>query len=283
MKNNLKHSLIAFTAVLAVGAVTAGIGSFLGGRATREESLPILSHLFRHDDDANTPGASLHAPSAPAAPSAPNAPAAPTAPDAPTRGVQKLDVELGAGVVTILPGDDFTTTCNRDGVVTSRLDGHTYEVEMVDTLAPWTGKLEVTITVPRDSVLHELDLSIGAGQMTVKDLSCETAELDVGAGQMTLENVACTGKLDIDLGVGQLKYQGSVSGKADIECDMGEVKLAIPRPADFGYRVECSMGTVKLGDEKRFSGMSNTVSEHEDAATFFDIECGMGSVKVDFT
>lgn len=286
MKNSLKHSLIAFAAVLAVGAVMAGIGGIMGGRSSWSDERFLFSSFFRSSDagaEESAAGASLHAPSAPTAPKAPDAPTPPDAPTAPTRSVQKLEVELGAGEVTILPGDDFTTTCNKDGVVFSSLNGQTYQVEMADTGAPWTGSLEVTITVPRDNIPRELDLAIGAGQMTVRDLSCETADLEIGAGQMKLQNVVCTSEMDIDLGVGQLKYEGALSGKVDVDCDMGHVKMVIPRPADFGYRIDCSLGTVKLGGEKRVSGLSNEVSAREDAATFFDIECGMGSVDIEFT
>lgn len=284
MKNNWKHALIAFAAVLGIGLVMAGIGGALGGRPTSDNQIFhfSFSRLFGAGDDeaSSAVGASLHAPAAPEAPSAPAAPDAPAAPQAPTASAHKLEVDIGAGQVSIVPGDSFSMTSNKDGVVSARLDGGTYKVE--NSGNRWTGNLEVTITVPQDVVLEEADLTISAGQMSVNGLACETAELEVGAGQMTLSDFSCTRGAEISLGAGHLALTGEMAGEIDVTCDAGQVRLTLARPADFGYHVDCAMGTVKIGEQGRISGLSSELTENEGADTFFDVECGVGAVKIEF-
>ena len=138
------------------------------------------------------------------------------------------------------------------------------------------------ITVPRDTVFDEVELSIGAGTLKADGLACRTADLEVGAGEMTVKNLTCTQESSLDVGMGKLTIDGgSLDGKNEVSCGMGVAEVAVSRPADYGYALESGMGSVTI-DDYSHSGMGVELEVNRSAATFYDIECGMGEVTITF-
>ncbi len=222
-------------------------------------------------------GASSSAASSSAASSAPASSSAPAASSAaPIYKYHSLEVDAGACSVVIQPGDDFAVSSNIQNYSVKNDDGK-LEVE-----SPHLVSGEITITVPRDLTLRDLEVSIGAGTLTVTDVSCEKGDFEVSAGEMTLENVTITRESSFEVGMGTLAFSVSLTGKTDIECGMGTVALNATRPADFGYEIEVGGGTVTL-DGQTYTTLHGKYTENRGAATFFEIECGMGTVTVDLS
>ena len=106
--------------------------------------------------------------------------------------------------------------------------------------------------------------------------------LEVGAGEMTVKNLTCTQESSLDVGMGKLTIDGgSLDGKNEVSCGMGVAEVAVSRPADYGYALESGMGSVTI-DDYSHSGMGVELEVNRSAATFYDIECGMGEVTITF-
>ena len=62
---------------------------------------------------------------------------------------------------------------------------------------------------------------------------------------------------------------------------MAQFSIRPSRPADYGYALESGMGSVTI-DNYSHSGMGVELEVNRSAATFYDIECGMGEVTIIF-
>ena len=148
-----------------------------------------------------------------------------------------------------------------------------------------------SVTVAGDGFLSNLLVtaaeSAGENRLAIETLkadglACRTADLEVGAGEMTVKNLTCTQESSLDVGMGKLTIDGgSLDGKNEVSCGMGVAEVAVSRPADYGYALESGMGSVTI-DDYSHSGMGVELEVNRSAATFYDIECGMGEVTITF-
>lgn len=180
----------------------------------------------------------------------------------------------------------------------------------------------ITVTIPKDAVFETIDISIGAGslescslqadQMTVEvaagyfagkgqiqirdllDLSVSAGGAEIGAGSSVgkLKTEVATGSTvfrgmeagasEFSVSLGSIEYIGHITDDWSAECDMGSIQLKLDgAKTDFNYAVECDMGTIELGNDS-FSGMSHSRDVDYRAAHTATLECGMGSIEVDF-
>lgn len=201
--------------------------------------------------------------------------------------VQKLKVECAANV-TIMTGDEWGVWREGDLPFTHKYDANDrewkIEAKAKRRAAEYAGEM-LYITVPSDCVLEELDIEVGAGTLYVESITCGVADIQVGAGEAVMSGFSCANGSDWEVGAGTITADDSrLTGKVDIECGMGSVTLNLDRPENYGYEVESAMGSVTI-DGEQHSGIAVSHSggtRRESAGTYFDVECGMGSVEIFF-
>lgn len=259
--------------LIGLGVLLGGIGFLLGGRMTQ---MPVAGVAFTGwgynplwgQDTVET--------------------------SYPDGSVRKLDFELTCMDVQILEGDGFWIRAeNVDGKRFSTYqDGDTWKIRCdnkhLTSRKPIVGRNwehnapQVTITVPRDFVVEELDLELGMGTLTMDGVTTWKSDLEVGMGSMTLTGFTSS-QCDVDVGMGSLVLNGKITGKGDIKCGMGSIEMTLGgREEDYGCRATVGMGTVILGSEST-GGMDGEMTRRRDAPNFFNIDCGMGSVEIYFT
>lgn len=210
-------------------------------------------------------------------------PPPPAAGSVPTGSVRELEIDISTAEVVIQPGDAYDLQVSGSPRYESRVSGGVWTIKTTGDwqLRNWEN-VKFFITVPRDTVFDEVELSIGAGTLKADGLACRTADLEVGAGEMTVKNLTCTQESSLDVGMGKLTIDGgSLDGKNEVSCGMGVAEVAVSRPADYGYALESGMGSVTI-DDYSHSGMGVELEVNRSAATFYDIECGMGEVTITF-
>lgn len=295
--------------LLSLGAVSAILGLVLsvaglctGGRLTNIhiswDHGPRVSYRDAAEDEQFALGLIDSATSPINEP--PEAPAAPEAPDAPSLSghhnetephhggsagsIHELDIEIGGGRVIIQTGEACDLRVKGSPRYESNLSDGEWEIYTKDSWNTGINWDDVvfTITLPADTVLDEISLTIGAGTLTADALSCHEADLKVGAGTMTLKDFVCSGDCEIDVGMGTLLIDGgSLAQITEIDCGMGDIKLKLERPASYGYAVSGGMGSVSI-DGSKYAGMSIDAKQNTGADTFYQIKCGMGSVQLEF-
>lgn len=201
----------------------------------------------------------------------------------PQGDVHTLEIDIGAAVVEIVQGDAYDLSVSRDVTYSSNYQDGVWEIESEDIgiINNSTSAAHYVITIPKDIALENVTFSIGAGALTATGLQVKHAEFEVGAGKMQLDAFSCTQGADISVGLGALEFNGALLGYSSLECGMGSIKMHLTRPDDYGYTVDNAMGSVKVGSDN-YSGMAVTHNENTGSENFYDIECSMGSVKIEF-
>lgn len=231
--------------------------------------------------------------------------------------VEKLEMEISAGYVYVSSGSEFSLRVNGplactvgrdDGGATIKAD---YDLDNVTThnesgrprfyhngedvtteyfLTVPSGfenfdcELDMGVMTLSGLVLNKGEASTSLGTLLVEDCSIREAEIatDLGAVEVTgFSGETC--KLAANLGV--IEFRGDVSRRLAANCELGSVQATLPRPNDYGYEVEVELGSVSL-DGKVFT--TNPMNNHHEqeynkgATPFFDLDCGLGSIDIDF-
>lgn len=198
----------------------------------------------------------------------------------PDGDIRALSVDVGAATVYIGSGSGYDLQVEGGPAYTSELANGVWKVR-TDKLTGDRSNVVFRITVPQGTQLQSAQLTIGAGSMYIDTLSCASALLEVGAGKLEAAGLRASGDVQLEAGLGAMTVSGELLGRTQIDCGMGSVKLSLARPASYGYSVSCGMGSV-LVDGSRYAGFSSDASHNPDAATFFELNCGMGSVELSF-
>ena len=184
-------------------------------------------------------------------------------------------------MATVQSGDAWALSTQGGPAYSSTVQNGEWRIASDDNVL-YKSNVRFILTVPSDVELDDLTLEIGAGALTADKLRCKNAVLQIGAGRIELKDFTCTEGSSIDVGLGALSVNGTLTGQTVINCDMGGVDMTLTRPADYGYRIDCGMGSVRVGDT-HVGGMGNDASHNTDAETVYTVDCGMGSVDIAFT
>lgn len=202
--------------------------------------------------------------------------------------VRKLEVDLSLCQLEIRPGNEGQTGAQLF------LYGDLKAEHIRQEYDPETGKWELKFQPPEvnagsreyEAVLYvpqklkTLELDAGMGSALIADLEVERLELESGMGSIELENVVSASS-DLSADMGAITGTADLGGKNEISCDMGSVELSVSAPAEYRAVVENSVGSVQIGGEE-FTSVGKQTYGPQDAAVVYQVECDMGSVKLNF-
>lgn len=198
-----------------------------------------------------------------------------------TYEIRSIEAELGAGEFILRHGDGFAVTSERGdvGKINSYVENGVWKLEGPDHLVNFAKTLgRVTITVPKDFYAESLEIELGAGKMTIKELTAKYASVSVGAGQIEMKDCYLE-SADLECAMGELLFDGTLTGKGSIDCGMGNVEVYTKgNPQDYGYSVDCGMGNVEIAGHK-YSGLGAEAVQNTGATNYYEIDCGMGNVE----
>lgn len=222
-------------------------------------------------------------------------------------GTRRLRIDLKAGNLVIIKGDTA-------GYRTSDFEANGIEIESSgDTLTftegDWHDALRfarekpgpiLELTLKGGTELDELEISLGAGNMTVEDIDTGLMRIESGAGTVTVDSVVSgdteiktgAGKIRItdsrlndariETGAGKLEFAGRLTGKSVVSTGAGSAELDLTgKEGDYFIEYQRGIGTVTIGD-KRFTGAGNGSVGKSDAPNRLELNTGLGSVRVDF-
>lgn len=180
--------------------------------------------------------------------------------------VQDLDVDFGAGKLEIYYADVEEIQVqqkNVKGFACYVEDGTLYIEGNNGNLWRNKSNSEIVVRIPKDTVFHEVDMEIGAGQADVRDLTADSVDVEAGAGEARLTGLRIK-EIDAKVGAGKLYLELVDSEK------------------DYSYDAECGIGEIKVG-KTSIGGLGGSKSvENPGAARHMDLECGVGQIQVEF-
>lgn len=215
-------------------------------------------------------------------------------------GIRKIDVDAAGIQLQVLASPDkdvHVEAVNVDKRLRFKCIQNRDELDITTTKKLRTinridGYATVWLLIPEEQ-LEELELSNDAGEVYVAKANAVDFSLDVGAGQAVVDDFTAQ-VADMECGAGEITATGTIQSEGDIGCGVGEIVLTLMgNETDFIYNVDCGIGEVEIGGES-FSGIGVSKSGHgyDDDDEYhgdgshggkeLSIECGIGSVSVDF-
>lgn len=202
-------------------------------------------------------------------------------------GWDSLDVYAALGTVTIQTGEAWAVELGDSPDGTWDGDG--------DTLTVDAGIGDVTITVPEDLELRELDLEAdqgsvtlrgvkardliirqGGGELSMEDCTWESADLSNDAGRVSGTGLT-SGELTVTASLGEVDLAGQLRGKTEIEADMGSVTLRLTDSRErYSGTLEADLGMVEAG------GWSGRQVELTGGPDQLEVYCDLGGITVRF-
>lgn len=127
-----------------------------------------------------------------------------------------------------------------------------------------------------------IDIAMGAGKVTLDQLIAREMDLDIAVGELRLSGMNVSQEAQVDVSMGNAVISGVFSGEMDVECSTGNLDITLEGiVTDYNYELECGMGNVKI-DATDYSGWADNEINYG-SRNILDITCGMGNVNVMFT
>ena len=218
--------------------------------------------------------------------------------------VGELNLEIGGSIIEIKDSPDGNIYVEGESVgkMQAYVEGDVLYIKSVRpaNLADEIKNSSIILYLPEECSLRRLDLSLGAGQLKLKNRVVEDMEVSVGAGQLLLTDVTLN-TLEVSLGAGELRAQdvtvlsldasidmgnmdftGAINESAEISCSMGNVNMDLEgNQEDFNFQLNCVAGNMEI-DGERFSGAAMDRYIDNGAAKYMEINCSMGNVDIKF-
>lgn len=200
--------------------------------------------------------------------------------------ISSMDIELNYDELILRESEDRKITVTVDGDAADRVrvstEGSELQIENKDDYRP--EERTVTITYPAGTEFTEVSIDIDKGTAALED-DLKAGEFSVSVGAGTLENygIVTAGQTDIEVGVGTLELADLDADYIEAECGVGMMSLDVAgRKEDYNYRISCGVGSVLLGEDE-FTGLGSTKKvDNNGASRKMQLECGMGTLEVDF-
>lgn len=216
-----------------------------------------------------------------------------------------LELDLGAGSFEVTDGDGSDIVIHSQRDVDVEQNGNQITIRNTDRhtffhIGHSDRGNDVTIEIPKGLVFDNIEMEIGAGELTCDRLKCSNLDVQLGAGQITIKEAEAENcsmvvgageivvedgdmeELDLEVGMGSFESHANVKGNLDADCGMGSIRMWMnDSENDHNYEINCSMGEIRIGNQS-FEGMNTSRSIDHAASSDFDLECGMGSIEIFF-
>lgn len=202
-----------------------------------------------------------------------------------------ISVELSAGEMEIKSYDGDEVKLVGENIsekmkVRCYMDGNTMEFRTSSKIwkanhiaAEDAGKF--TLYLPESIKLDEVEIRVGAGELTVKGMEAYELDLHVGVGEASLKDIY-VGESSINCGVGNITIEGEILGDIDIECGVGEISMSLLGEAeDYNYEISKGIGALTI-DGKSYKDIKREVEENNGAESTIEISGGIGEIEINF-
>ena len=169
---------------------------------------------------------------------------------------ESIEISLGAGKFTL-------ASLAADGEVKLELGGGDFSLESLKAAS--------------------LTCGLGAGKLVIGSLLADSLDCDMGAGQFIVENATVTGAADLDMGMGELTFTGSLPANLDASCSMGQMRFKIlgSRETDHNYDLECAAGSLRVGGTS-YTGAAGKKIDNGAQTSLYRLVCALGNLEVTF-
>ncbi len=208
-----------------------------------------------------------------------------------------ISINLSGAELEIKSGDKFAVETNHKYLKCEEKGDILKISETRSLFASHSGGMKVILTVPQDKIFDYVDISAGAGSVTIDELSSNMLDIEVGAGELKAQRLDAAQKAeidggagsvtikggrlnnaDIDMGVGELNLTSELSGKSSIDYGIGETNIEL-LGSDNDYKIELDKG---IGEAFLDGKKMSDDSVYGAGENFIEIDGGIGELNIKF-
>ncbi|MBO7736557.1 MAG: DUF4097 family beta strand repeat protein [Clostridia bacterium] len=184
--------------------------------------------------------------------------------------IRNLDIQVGAADLNIQEGEVFSVKSNLKNLKVEQANGRltikdSTKLQFFGLNASEDAVL--TIYLPAQTIFESVNITTGAGRLTVDALSAQRLNFELGAGEVSIGTLVAAQSANVEGGAGRITIAGGSLHNADMDMGVGELNLT----SALGGDCELNMGI----------GNSNItlIGNKEDYK--LELEKGIGSISVD--
>ena len=267
MKRFTKICLILAAVLTALGMIGVGVGFLLGAKPEQlagnlSYTAPSLSRSHGQNKDSNSSDSSEYTYDS---------------------AIRRLELDVHYASVTIGTSEDdhISVKARNAGKYFKETveDGDMLVLE--DERPKGKATLELEILLP-DRVLEEMELDLGAAELTADRLQARQFSLDIGAGAGTIQSLLTSEDASLDIDVGELTIGYFDGSDLELDCGTGQLSITVAgEEQGYNYDLECGIGSIDIGGSS-YSGLSSSHSVGNGAARTISADCGMGAISLRF-
>ncbi len=179
---------------------------------------------------------------------------------------RKIKIETKSSKLSIKNGEYFSVITNNDDVTINEDSDRVVIKDNKIYPYSFSDKLELVVVLPTYIDLEEVEITAGAGSVTIEELNTKQAKINLGAGELVVNKTKITEELKIDGGTGSMIIRhGEIK---NLEANLGVGRFDATIYLKGKNRINAGIGEIRL---KLLDGISNYT---------FDIEKGIGDIKV---
>lgn len=220
--------------------------------------------------------------------------------------ITNLALDLG-GCTLILkdsPDTDYHVEAERIRAMQAYVSGETLHIKGLEDDFSFTqnNSLKITLSIPADTHLNCISMSLGAGDFRCSELNAESVNIEIGAGQLIIDSLetahfACelgAGQATIkdalvkenaalEVGMGEILFTGNIPGNLSANCSMGNLTLNMTGSSeqDHNLELECAVGNLDIGG-RSYSGLATKQYIDNGADSTYQLNCSMGNLTLRF-
>lgn len=199
--------------------------------------------------------------------------------------ISEIEIDWLAGSIRISPSDSAQDIEVRETEVSDsrykmvcRQQGRTLKIGYCEnSLRNVLGKnplnKDLTITVPRNFSLKELEIDAASAELSVRDLTIQEVSVDTASGECKFENCAVD-TLDVDTASGSVYFEGSLN---KLDCDSASAGVqAVLSNVPYEIDLDTASGslTLFLPEDAGFTAKLDTMSGSFDSTLDFSVKNG---------